>query len=52
MLKAFVNGVECTVYNYTRTDTGLVCEVLYPNYTRKFPVLAELIELREVLVND
>ena len=48
MLKAFVNGVECTVYNYIRTDSGLVCEVLYPNYPRKFPVLGELIELREV----
>lgn len=52
MLKAFVNGVECTVYNYTRTDAGLVCMVLYREYPIKFPVLAELIELREVLEND
>lgn len=44
--KAYVNGVECTIYDYIQTDAGLVCMVHYQGYNNKLPVLAELIEVK------
>ena len=49
MTEAYVNGVKCTIYDYIQTEWGLVCMVLYANYNIKFPVLAELIELRRTI---
>ena len=48
MIKAKVNGVECTIYEFIHLNAGIVCMVHYPNYNIKLPVLAELIEV----VND
>lgn len=45
MTKAFVNGVECTVYDYVTIDGIMICRVRYPNYNVLLPVLATLIEV-------
>ena len=47
MSKAYVNGVECTIYGYHSSEAGIIADVLYPNYNRILPVLAALIEIRE-----
>lgn len=45
MTKAFVNGVECTIYDYITIDNIMVCRVKYSNYNILLPVLASLIEV-------
>lgn len=47
MTKAFVNGVECIIYDYEMcADSGLtICRVKYPCYPTIVPVIAELIEV-------
>lgn len=45
MIKAKVNGVECTVYDFIRVDGFTICRVAYPHYNILLPVLAELIEV-------
>ena len=47
MIKAYVNGVECTIYGYHNSEAGIIADVLYPNINRTLPVLASLIEIRE-----
>lgn len=46
MVKAKVNGVECTVYDFIEVGGFKICRVAYPhNYNVLLPVLAELIEV-------
>lgn len=45
MVKAYVNGVECVVYDYRLIDGFTICRVKYPNVKVLLPVLAELIEV-------
>ena len=45
MAKAYVNGVECVVYDYNVIEGVTICRVRYPNYNILLPVLAELIEV-------
>ena len=45
MSKAYVNGVECTIYDYIQTEAGLICIVHYDGYSIKLPVLASLVEV-------
>lgn len=45
MIKAKVNGVECTVYDFTTIEGVTICRVAYPHYNILLPVLAELIEV-------
>lgn len=45
MSKAYVNGVECTIYDYTTIDGIMICRVRYPHYNILLPVMAELIEV-------
>ena len=44
--KAYVNGVECTIYDYTNINGVMICRVRYSNYNILLPVLAELIEVK------
>ena len=46
MSKAFVNGIECTVYDFITVDDVMICRVKYPNYNILLPVLAGLIDVR------
>ena len=45
MSKAYVNGVECSIYDFTTINGVMICRVKYPNYNILLPVLAELIEV-------
>ena len=45
MIKAKVNGVDCTVYDFIKVNDFTICRVAYPNYNILLPVLAELIEV-------
>jgi hypothetical protein len=45
MVKAKVNGVECTVYDFIKVNGYTICLVKYPHYNILLPVLAELIEV-------
>lgn len=46
MIRAFVNGVPCTIYGYHNTEAGVICDVKYEAYNMTLPVLAALIEVR------
>ena len=45
MVKAKVNGVECTVYDFIKVNGYTICRVRYPHFHILLPVLAELIEV-------
>ena len=45
MVKARVNGVSVTVYDYFQTKAGTICRVKYEGFDALLPVLAALIEL-------
>lgn len=45
MVKAKVNGIDCTIYSYEESEHGTICRVKYDNYSFLFPVLAELVEV-------
>lgn len=45
MIKAKVNGVECTVYDFDMVNGFTICRVAFPYFKTLLPVLAELIEV-------
>ena len=47
MAKAFVNGTECTIYDYIADENGyLYCDCFYPSLNIKLRVPATQIEVR------
>lgn len=46
MAKAFVNGVECTIYGYGVVDGLPYCKVKYPAFSHLFIIPMDFIEVR------
>jgi hypothetical protein len=44
-MKAYVNGIPCTVYDFL--DGGKICIVKYDEYPNLLPVMSSLIEVRD-----